>query len=111
MASSPDLVSVLEAAYAVDRRDDVWLHELVEAIRPALDVGLGIAGYLYDTNDRPFKTRHFLMKGCPIDAEGLAVLNDESNDEYVRRSWIARAAMMASETPGFESQRAVTDVL
>lgn len=112
MASgSPDLVSVLEAAYAVDRLDDAWLHELIDAVRPSLDVGLGIAGYLYDTNDRPFKVRHFTMKGCPIDSEGLAVLTDESNDEYVRDSWIARAAMMASETPGYDTQRAVLDVL
>jgi len=112
MASrSPDLVSVLEAAYAVDRQADEWLQELIDAIRPSLDVGLGIAGYLYDTNDRPFKVRHFTMKGCPIDSEGLAVLTDESNDEYVRGSWIARSAMMASETPGFAAQRSVREVL
>ncbi|MBX3192378.1 MAG: hypothetical protein KF819_35635 [Labilithrix sp.] len=106
----PDLVSVLEAAYAVDQSEPAWLTGLLAALRPALDEGLGIAAYVYDTADRPFRIRNLTVDGCPVDDAGIAKLQDSSYDAYVRRSWIARAAMMASETPGFETHPGVLEV-
>ncbi|MBX3203789.1 MAG: LuxR family transcriptional regulator [Labilithrix sp.] len=107
----PDLVSVLEAAYAVDRPEREWLQGLIDAIRPSVDAGLGIAAYVYDTNDRPFRVKNLLVEGCPVDEAGIAMLNHESNDSFVRDSWIARAAMMASETPGYANLPGVRGVL
>jgi DNA-binding NarL/FixJ family response regulator len=108
--TNPDLVRVLEAAYAVERSEPEWLQGLIDAMRPALEDGLGIAAYVYDTNDRPFRVRHLLVDGCPVDGAGLAKLQDESNDEFVRSTWIARAAMMASETPGYDTHPGVLEV-
>ena len=42
--SSHDLVSVLEAAYAVGRTEREWLRGMMDAIRPSIEAGLGIAG-------------------------------------------------------------------
>lgn len=46
----PDLVSIVEAAYFVEQheRDEQWLEALLERVRPALDRGLGVAGYFTD---------------------------------------------------------------
>lgn len=107
----PDLVGVLEAAYALDLPEPAWLRGVVDAIRPSLDEGLGIAAYLYDTMDRPFRVKHLVVDGCPVDASGVARLQDPAYDDFVRRSWIARAAMTASETPGYDAHPAVHDVL
>ena len=106
----PDLVSVLEAAYAVELPERDWLKGILAALRPSLERGLGIAGYVYDTRERPFRIKNLLVDGCPIDANGLAMLQHEAHDEFVRSSWIARAAMMASETPGYDAHPAVLEV-
>ena len=89
----------------------MWLQGLVSAIRPALDEGLGVFAYLYDTADRPFRVRHLIVDGCPIDEAGAASLQDTSYDDFVRRSWlVSHAAMTASETPGFATHPGVRDV-
>lgn len=108
--AGPDLVSVLEAAYTVDAPEHVWLKSIVDAVRPAIQDGLGIAAYLYDTAERPFKLRSFIVEDCPIDEEGLASLQNPANDDFVRSTWIGRAAMTASETPGFATHPGVTEV-
>jgi len=106
----PDLVTAVEAAYAIDRPDPEWLRGLLDAVRPALDAGLGIAGYLYDLHDRPFRIRDLTVVDCPVDAAGVAALQDPSYDAFVRRSWIGRAAMTASETPGYDRHPGVHEV-
>jgi len=106
----PDLVRVLEAAYAVDDSEPAWLKGLVDAIRPAVEDGLGMAAYVYDTADRPFRIRHLLVEDCPVDASGIAMLQDQSHDDFVRSSWINRAAMTASETPGYDTHPGVLEV-
>ncbi|MEZ0312323.1 MAG: LuxR C-terminal-related transcriptional regulator [Myxococcota bacterium] len=106
---SPDLVSVVEAAYRVDAPNHAWLTGLVDAIRPALDDGLGMFAYLYDTLERPFRV-HDLMHDTPVDATGVAMLTAEVNDEYVRKSWRAPSVAMASETEGFSEHPAVQGV-
>lgn len=101
---------VLEAAYAVDAPEVTWLRGLMAALRPMLDDGLGIAAYLYDTADRPFKVRNLLVDDCPVDTAGLAALQNEAHDDFVRSTWIARAAMTASETPGYATHPGVLNV-
>lgn len=38
-------LAILEAAYSLDRDDASWLTELSDAVAPAFDRGLGVAGY------------------------------------------------------------------
>lgn len=105
----PDLVSVLEAAYVMDTPDRVWLKGLIDALRPSLEDGLGMAAYLYDTSRRPFHIQE-IIHDSPVDDAGLAMLMDGSNDDYVRRSWLTPSASTASETPGYESHPGVLQV-
>lgn len=79
-------------------------------MRPFVEDGLGMAAYVYDTADRPFRLRSFIVDGCPIDGAGLAMLQDGAHDDFVRRSWIGRAAMTASETPGYATHPGVIEV-
>src|SRR5688572_6391354 len=46
MATS-DVLGIVEAAYAIDRPDDVWLREIARACRPHLDRGFGIAAFMF----------------------------------------------------------------
>lgn len=105
----PDLVSVLEAAYVMDTPDDVWLKGLIDAMRPAMEDGLGMAAYLYDTSRRPFHIQA-LIHDSPVDDAGLAMLMDGENDDYVRRSWLTPVAATASETPGYHDHPGVHQV-
>ena len=109
MAKLPDLVRVLDAAYAVDRAERPWLFGIVEALRPALEGGLGMAAYVYDASTRPFVVREPILD-CPLDAEGLGRLFAQSDESYVRGAWLSRAAATASETPGYADHPGVRDV-
>lgn len=95
-----NLVDVLEAAYAVERAEGQWLRGLVEALRPALQEGLGMAAYLYDASVRPLAIREPILD-CPLDERGLGALMGGSDEAYVRGSWLSKVAATASETPGF----------
>ncbi|MBX3190651.1 MAG: helix-turn-helix transcriptional regulator [Labilithrix sp.] len=109
MNGSPDLVSVLEAAYAVEEPEGAWLRGVVSALRPALEAGLGMAAYVYDTSTRPFVVREPILD-CALDAKGLAALLASSDEAYVQGSWLSRAAATASETPGFDEHPGVREV-
>lgn len=95
-----NVIDVLEAAYAVDRAEGPWLRGLMEALRPALQEGLGMAAYLYDASVRPLAIREPILD-CPLDERGLGALMGRSDEAYVRGSWLAKVAATASETPGF----------
>ncbi len=107
---APDLVAILEAAYAIELAEPAWLRGLVAAMRPAIEDGLGIAAYVYDTSSRPITVRSPVLD-CPVDSEGLAMLMRGSTDAYVEGSWLSRAAATASETPGFATHQGTRDVL
>jgi len=107
--TAPDLISVVEAAYNVDVPESEWLRAIVEALRPTLEDGLGMFAYLYDTSERPFRV-HSLMHDTPVDANGVAMLTAEVNDEYVRKSWRSPSVAMASETEGYSDHPAVHEV-
>lgn len=109
MRGSPDLVRVLEAAYAIDKPEGLWLKGVVDTLRPALEEGLGIAAYLYDTSTRPFVVREPILD-CALDENGLASLLGGSDEAYVRGAWLAQTAATASETPGFAEHPGVREV-
>lgn len=108
-ASSFDLASVLEAVYRVEASEPVWLNGVVEAIRPAVEDGLGMAAYLYDASVRPLAVREPILDG-PLDAADLASVMASSDEAYVRGAWLAKVAATASETPGFAEHPGVRDV-
>jgi DNA-binding CsgD family transcriptional regulator len=62
-----DLVSAVEAAYALEQDHQRWLDGLVDRVRPVLDRGLGIFGLVVD-----------LTGGTPADAKVLAVASSAS---------------------------------
>lgn len=47
-AGEADWVGVLEAMYALELDDESWLQRIADAIRPGLDMGLGIQALRYD---------------------------------------------------------------
>ncbi len=104
-----DLVRVLEAIYAVDLPEGKWLAGVVNALRPALEDGLGMAAYIYDASVRPLAVREPILD-CPLDAAGLATLMGGSNEAYVRGAWLSKVAATASETPGFAVHPGVRQV-
>lgn len=61
----PDLVGVVEAAYALELPQHDWLKRLLKAVRPSLDGGKGMFGALYDVQD-PKHFRLFDMVGAGI---------------------------------------------
>lgn len=109
MRPAPDLVRVLEAVYAVEAPEAVWLRRVVDALRPALEDGLGMAAYVYDARARPFVVREPILD-CALSAEGLGQLLASSDEDYVQGAWLAHAAATASETPGFADHPGVRDV-
>jgi DNA-binding CsgD family transcriptional regulator len=46
-----DSIAIIEAAYDLAGDDLRWLERMVEAVRPSLDRGLGIIGYLFDASE------------------------------------------------------------
>lgn len=104
-----DAVRVLEATYAIDQPERAWLSGVVEAIRPAIEDGLGMAAYIYDASARPLAVREPILD-CPLDAQGLSVLMSGSSEDYVRGAWLAKVAATASETAGFAEHPGVAQV-
>jgi DNA-binding CsgD family transcriptional regulator len=104
-----DPIRVFEATYAIDQPEREWLSGVVDAIRPAIEDGLGMAAYIYDASVRPLAVREPILD-CPLDAQGLSALMGGSSEEYVRGAWLAKVAATASETPGFAEHPGVAQV-
>src|SRR5262245_34575406 len=49
--TSDDVLAILEQAYRGGLDDAEWLEGLLDAARPFLDHGLGIAGFFFDAGD------------------------------------------------------------
>ena len=49
--SQPDLVSVIESAYAVDAPEPEWLTGIAHAARGELDAGFGVAAWTFDARE------------------------------------------------------------
>lgn len=104
-----DILDVVEAAYRVDGDDASWLRGILDATRALTHDGLGMAAYMYDTAERPFRIHNF-VHDTPIDAAGMEMLQQSAHDDYVRESWLAPSAALASETPGYADHPGVHEV-
>ncbi len=71
-----DAIGVIEAAYALEPDDGRWLHAVLQAAQPALDAGLGVAGYFLDASnlDRIEVASPQLLGGPPASAFAFAEL-------------------------------------
>jgi DNA-binding CsgD family transcriptional regulator len=84
MDPRPNLIGVLEAAYAHAASDEAWLARVLEAARPTLDRGLGVVGFLYDWRN-PASGRVWSAMGVgtrPGILEALAALNERAAADF-----------------------------
>jgi len=65
-----DAIAVIEAAYVLEGDDASWLRGVLQAARPSLDVGLGVAGYFLDaSNPAHVRVTSPLLIGGPEGSE------------------------------------------
>jgi DNA-binding CsgD family transcriptional regulator len=94
---TPDWVGILESTYQLELGTEAWLEGIVNAIRPWIDVGPGVAGLVYNVSPRG----HLTIEGSTGLSEplrhGLAGLDPE----YVKRTYLGLRVGMSSEVPGW----------
>jgi DNA-binding CsgD family transcriptional regulator len=81
--SKPDLLAAVEASHDLKCGSDVWMKQLVDALRPSLDRGLGIFGWCYDARDfRNLKFSNPVFVGTPekLPEALVGIVNDPSGD-------------------------------
>ncbi|MEM9190652.1 MAG: helix-turn-helix transcriptional regulator [Myxococcota bacterium] len=93
MAQPSTALKMLDAIYRLDRPDDVWLMQLIEATRSRFDAGLGATAILYRTDDRAAHLEALVMEPGLIPAE----------DVYQAAETASQAGQRAvfSRVPGF----------
>ncbi len=96
-----DVLSVIEAAYRMDLPEPEWVAGILHAARPSIDQGAGVYAYVFDAS-AAMTIRSFVFSGPAhmSEAEVGAALSTVPED-YVAKSWRARACSLASEIPGF----------
>jgi DNA-binding CsgD family transcriptional regulator len=63
---APDWIGIIEAAYALDRPDDVWLGGLLAAAQTCLDEGKGLVAFTYDASHATaLRVSHLASAGVP----------------------------------------------
>jgi DNA-binding CsgD family transcriptional regulator len=81
MSRDAAVIDSTERAYDLLAPKERWLHEIIEHLRPALDSGLGIFGWLYDARD--FKNLVFtnpVFLGIPPELPGALVSCNQDPD-------------------------------
>lgn len=86
MASRPDVIAIIEAAYRLDLDEQAWIRGVAEATAPLLDDGNGLAAYLLDTTGRGPATHSPAFVGA-----------DPWNGAWRERWWDARVARMPAK--------------
>ena len=84
-----DSLSVVEAAYDLERSEPEWVDGLLAAAEPMLDGGLGVGGYLYDASVDPMRTWALSVRaGLPMGALQMGCAT--FSDDYRRANWLTR---------------------
>ncbi len=99
-----DLVSVLEATYQTADSDARWLANVVRAVRPTLEDGLGVCAYLYDLHSYPLRAHDCVDLDSPMSAEVVAAAVGTATPDYIEQSWKRLTCGAASEVPGYDDQ-------
>jgi len=95
-------LSVIEAAYAVDRPTPEWLDGVVAAVAPLLDTGFGVWAALYDAS-RPaaFRLGPFGGRGVPPERLELLKAGAESLPySMIERTFVTRTCGTISQLLG-----------
>jgi DNA-binding CsgD family transcriptional regulator len=106
-----DLLSILEAGYAVESAEEAWLGGLLEAARPSLDEGLGSFAFSYSKDGpKSFELRHLNMVGVP-DAmiERIPAVIGALPAAYIQNGRTDQPCTLASEIAGFEDFTAIPE--
>jgi DNA-binding CsgD family transcriptional regulator len=67
MHAPSDLVEVVEAVYREAEDEILWLRGIAHAAKPALDAGLGVGAWMYDTSHGVFEVTASTGIGAPQD--------------------------------------------
>jgi DNA-binding CsgD family transcriptional regulator len=107
-----DPVAILECAYRAEEADDdeKWLARILELARPALDEGLGAAGFFYDVSN-PSEMRVWapVLLGTPPGAiEALYTINASAPEDYAKELF-RPTALCATLSERFHVGRRVLD--
>jgi DNA-binding CsgD family transcriptional regulator len=107
-----DPVAILECAYRTEHDDDDerWLGRILDLARPALDEGLGVAGFFYDVSN-PSEMRVWapVLVGTPPGAiEALYTINAAAPEDYARELY-RPTAMCATLSERFHLGQRVLD--
>lgn len=102
MSASPDLVALLERAYALDAEDDAWLAGIADASKPMLDRGMGIFAFLYQTmNVTAWSLGKVVNIGAPPEVpEVLRAVAPQSPAEMTRRFFWSEPCITVLELLG-----------
>jgi DNA-binding CsgD family transcriptional regulator len=85
-----DVLTLIDAAYAVDLDEQAWLARLAEAARALLDTGLGIFTVSYDASDPDqFRIRSSIVEGIPEELAPLMMQHMQLFDrEWVEQTFL-----------------------
>lgn len=84
-----DILSLVEAAYDVERAESDWIDGLLAAAEPMLNGGMGLGGYLYDASTAPMRTWGLAARaGLPIEALEMGCAT--FTEDYRRANWLVR---------------------
>src|SRR5438552_16541069 len=98
-----DVISVIEAAYAVERPEGEWLDGILAAADPELGGGHGVCAYVYDLTDRrPIVVGTVVDRGAPVLGRLARAAVAAAPPEYIAQSWRALSVTAASAAGRFE---------
>jgi DNA-binding CsgD family transcriptional regulator len=111
MGRSRNLVSIVEAAYAIGDTEEAWLDRLASAAEPDLARGFGTVAYLYDASSDPLRVLSAVTRSPQFSVEMVSVMASSGNDAYVEATWRSISFGAASSGEGFSEIPAVRDYM
>jgi DNA-binding CsgD family transcriptional regulator len=96
-----DVLSVIEAAYAIDCTEEAWLATLAQTVEPEIEQGFGSLAYVYDASKVPVQLGAVAQGRSPLTPDLLGRVTSSAPPEYVQQSWKTLAYGTASQVPGF----------
>lgn len=100
----PDWISILENTYRLELGPEMWLKGIVDAVRPWVDEGLGVAGIVYHVSPEGHLTHRLthMTHECSAGLQSLVQTGLNGLDPaFVKRSYLSLRVGMSSEVPGW----------
>jgi DNA-binding CsgD family transcriptional regulator len=77
-----DPIAIVECSYALQGSESEWIDQLLEAVAPAIDQGIGVYGFTYRWRDGRLIFTAF-ASGHPAWEDTLRQMNDEASADYL----------------------------